>query len=316
MSNVFDEVINKGICSYCGACISVCPKEALSQDTDNPAFSSEKCINCSLCLKVCPHVTKEFYEQKFLEAYIARSLIEEISAYAQSGGIVSTIIKYMLDTGQIDVVLTCSVDENLKPIPYILTTSEEIYKIAGSKYSFCPVLALLRECVKQYERIMVVGLPCQMIALHKISLINKEVREKVKFKIGLLCFNNFTYTSLLNVVTKEFKLEPSWVGKIDIRGGKFMIYLKGGIKTSIALSQIEKYFAKACRNCRNFIPPYVDIAVGTVGAPEGYCLVLAFSKEGLEILMKLMQEEWIEIRGADKSALRSLNKLVRLKRQR
>ena len=43
-------------CTHCGACIAVCPTEALCIDksTMKVVFDSEKCIACELCVKACP----------------------------------------------------------------------------------------------------------------------------------------------------------------------------------------------------------------------------------------------------------------------
>jgi ferredoxin len=43
-------------CTHCGACIAVCPTEALYIDksTMKVIFDSEKCIACELCVKACP----------------------------------------------------------------------------------------------------------------------------------------------------------------------------------------------------------------------------------------------------------------------
>ena len=43
-------------CTHCGACITVCPTEALYVDkkTMKVIFDSEKCIACELCVKACP----------------------------------------------------------------------------------------------------------------------------------------------------------------------------------------------------------------------------------------------------------------------
>ena len=43
-------------CTQCGACISVCPTEALYIDkkTMKVLFDSDKCIACELCVKACP----------------------------------------------------------------------------------------------------------------------------------------------------------------------------------------------------------------------------------------------------------------------
>lgn len=53
--------VNLEICIHCGACISLCPSEALSLDKESRLIYSEnKCIGCLLCLDSCPiYVIKE-----------------------------------------------------------------------------------------------------------------------------------------------------------------------------------------------------------------------------------------------------------------
>ena len=42
-------------CVNCGACVSLCPTEALSLNMDfELVFSEELCIGCNLCLDSCP----------------------------------------------------------------------------------------------------------------------------------------------------------------------------------------------------------------------------------------------------------------------
>lgn len=43
-------------CTHCGACITICPTEALYLDkkTMKVLFDPEKCIACELCIKGCP----------------------------------------------------------------------------------------------------------------------------------------------------------------------------------------------------------------------------------------------------------------------
>jgi len=51
-----DIIWNKDKCTHCGACISVCPTNALSvnQETRKVEFLSDKCIACLLCIPACP----------------------------------------------------------------------------------------------------------------------------------------------------------------------------------------------------------------------------------------------------------------------
>ena len=43
-------------CTHCGACVTICPTEALYLDTETRKvlFDPEKCIACELCIKGCP----------------------------------------------------------------------------------------------------------------------------------------------------------------------------------------------------------------------------------------------------------------------
>lgn len=43
-------------CTSCGACVAICPTDALTVDpsTIKVVFADEKCIACEICVKACP----------------------------------------------------------------------------------------------------------------------------------------------------------------------------------------------------------------------------------------------------------------------
>ncbi len=51
-----DIVRNEDQCTHCGACVTICPTEALYKDivTQEVHFDSDKCIACELCVPACP----------------------------------------------------------------------------------------------------------------------------------------------------------------------------------------------------------------------------------------------------------------------
>ncbi len=51
-----DVTRNEARCTHCGACVTICPAEALVLDpkTRKVAFKNEKCIACELCIMACP----------------------------------------------------------------------------------------------------------------------------------------------------------------------------------------------------------------------------------------------------------------------
>jgi len=53
-------IINEELCIDCGACVSLCPTDALSMDEDfKLQYSEEKCISCLLCIDSCPRFAIE-----------------------------------------------------------------------------------------------------------------------------------------------------------------------------------------------------------------------------------------------------------------
>ncbi|MFC1510964.1 NIL domain-containing protein [Candidatus Margulisiibacteriota bacterium] len=52
-----DIKVNWDKCTQCGACVSICPTDALfikDRKTMEVAFEAEKCIACELCIRPCP----------------------------------------------------------------------------------------------------------------------------------------------------------------------------------------------------------------------------------------------------------------------
>jgi len=51
-----DVIRDEARCTHCGACVTVCPVEALALDpvTRKVNFDGDKCIACELCVKACP----------------------------------------------------------------------------------------------------------------------------------------------------------------------------------------------------------------------------------------------------------------------
>jgi L-aspartate semialdehyde sulfurtransferase ferredoxin len=51
-----DVVRNSAKCTDCGACVPICPAQALVVDPESRKilFHDDKCIACELCIKICP----------------------------------------------------------------------------------------------------------------------------------------------------------------------------------------------------------------------------------------------------------------------
>ncbi len=41
-------------CVGCGACVSVCPVQAISMEGDKAKVDPNKCVDCGACVSACP----------------------------------------------------------------------------------------------------------------------------------------------------------------------------------------------------------------------------------------------------------------------
>lgn len=327
------EVWETGICSGCGACIAVCPADALSfpqGEMVTSPVSSGYCkeatdlVPCGACYAACPRTGPQPEETlgTYLEVLSARSASEV--PHAQSGGAVTAILAHALDTGLIDAVVTVSEDRfTLKSSSVIITQSEALISVAGSRYSWwVPLLAALKTAVveKKYRWIAVIGVPCAVQALGKIRTSDNDLlrpyARAIRLVIGLFCTESFDYSSLIHSQLQVGnKLEPFQIKKLDVKG-KLTIEKTDGSSTSIPLSELEACIRKGCHSCTDFTALYADISAGSVGSPAGMTTLLIRNTTGKAFVDATVQAQKLLVKeGADIPAIEKLAK-AKIKKNR
>ena len=83
------------------------------------------------------------------EIITAKAADNKVLSKAQDGGIVSAILIYALEENIIDGTIVAGPgDEPWKPEPLVATTKKEILKGAGTKYTMCPNLSVIKEATR------------------------------------------------------------------------------------------------------------------------------------------------------------------------
>lgn len=320
------EVWEAGRCSGCGACIAVCPADALSFTegvmVTNPV-SSGYCkqatdfVACGACYAACPRTGKQ--PDETIGTYL--DLVSAQSAYEvprrQSGGAVTAILANALDEGLIDAVVTINEDRfTLKPSSAIITTSGVLINSAGSRYSWwVPLLASLKTAIveRKYRRIAVVGVPCAVQALERIRTSDNDLlkpyAEAIRLVIGLFCTESFDYSSLITVkLRSHYNLEPCEIKKLDVKG-KLDIEKTDGSKTTIPLPELESCIRKGCHFCTDFTALDADISAGAVGSPAGMTTLVVRTTTGRAFVDSAVRAGKLLVKtGADTSAIEKLAK--------
>lgn len=56
--------VKETVCETCGACIGVCPVDAISMGSAAVIIDRDTCINCGACVRVCPVAALEPVEER------------------------------------------------------------------------------------------------------------------------------------------------------------------------------------------------------------------------------------------------------------
>jgi len=58
--------VDRSLCNYCGACVGMCPTDAILMDETIIDINEEKCIKCGFCVVGCPTaaISAEWFHAK------------------------------------------------------------------------------------------------------------------------------------------------------------------------------------------------------------------------------------------------------------
>jgi coenzyme F420 hydrogenase subunit beta len=318
------EVWDTGRCSGCGACVAVCPADALSFDEGEMAISPRSngyCkqvtdgVDCGACWSVCPRIGDQTAETlgTYLELFSASAAFEV--PRRQSGGAVTAILANALDEGLIDAVVTVTEDRwTLKPSSVVITKSEVLVQEAGSRYSWwVPLLAALKYAAVEHKhkRIAVIGVPCAVQAVARMresdNDLLKPYGKAIRLVIGLFCTETFDYNALiLGKLKTRYHLEPHEIKKLNVKG-KLEVLKHDGSTTIVPLAELETCIRKGCHFCTDLTAIFSDISAGAIGSPPGSTTLIVRTQAGKGFVDSAVQHRKLNVsKDVDTAAIEKL----------
>jgi len=185
-------VLPQSNCTGCGACISACPKDALSLASDvlgyyRSTLNKSKCIDCGLCVKVCPaHKLPEKTNNPEPRLYAFVAADTDLLFKSSSGGIFSLLAKEAFKLGGYVGGAAWRDDFSVEHI--LIDNENDMPKLRKSKYlqSYLGNIGRkIKQLLDNNRFVLFSGCPCQIAGLK--SYLGKEYNNLLL--VDLLCAN-------------------------------------------------------------------------------------------------------------------------------
>jgi coenzyme F420 hydrogenase subunit beta len=232
----------------------------------------------------------------YVNAYTATTTKDEIKKVRQDGGIVTSILEYLLKNKLVDAIVAVQHSKDIwRPEPVIIDDIKDLYKTGGTKYANSPSLTIIDDAMK-YEKIAFVGVPCMMKAIEKGALYPSGIPffNNIKYRIGLFCMESFPYSEIIKLTKDKFDKEIDQLTKMNIDKGKFIVNLKSGEELAVDLKEVQSYARDNCHYCEDLTSDYADISIGSIGSQGGFSSVITRSKDGDKLFNEIIKAGLIE----------------------
>jgi coenzyme F420 hydrogenase subunit beta len=319
--SLISEVLNRDLCTFCGACVASCPVYILQMQGEKPTMKG-KCELCQVCYYSCsaPEFPRDEVETAiygrtrtadepigiYSRIVNARSKKVEILQRCQDGGVVTSILGHALESGRVDAAVVTCIDKQVpwKSIPSVAVDYADVLNAAGTKYTPAPTLIGLMSATQEYgkEKVAIVGTPCQIRSYRKMqtsTLGAKKLASAVSLSIGLFCMESYRYDQFVGNYLRTKGIDASKVSRFAIKKGKFRVTIEGQEVLTVPIKELGEFVRSSCKICEDFAAEFADVSVGGVGCPEGWCTVIARTTSGQESLAQAERDGWIELKPID-----------------
>lgn len=213
-------------CCGCTACMSVCPKDAISMEPDSegfyyPSIDDAKCVNCGKCKRVCSF-QNGYNKNNVLEAFAVKHSDEKTRLTSRSGGVFILISDAVLESG--GSVYGAAFNDDFSVSHRRAVTKEERDAFKGSKYVQSNPEKTFSEVKKDLEAgkpVVFSGTGCQVGGLLGFLKTTRTPLDKL-YTVDLVCHgtpSNKVWLDFLNYTRKKAHAER--VTNADFRDKSF-----------------------------------------------------------------------------------------------
>jgi coenzyme F420 hydrogenase subunit beta len=338
------KIVEDGMCIGCGICESIAGAHNISLEVVSNGFErpiihdklSEQHIDAIWAS--CPGATVQGLPKKLVdndtpkdlvwgpwrEMYYAYSAEPHIRHLASTGGVLTALALYLLESKSVSFILHAKASETHPTFgePTISRTREDVLAAAGSRYGPTATLRAIGEVLygaqSSNEKFAFIGTPCDVGTLRNYAKLDPRVDQYCDAMLTMVC-GGFMSPAGLSAVFEQNGIEPKQVRAVRYRGngcpGPTSVTMLDGKVTEISYLDLwgeddaAWQLPPRCKVCPDGIGEAADIAASDVwegGAPTqqeidndpGSNGAIVRSERGKEIMNAAIKTGYL-VRGND-----------------
>lgn len=321
------------LCNRCGSCVGLSGGAIRFGEREGsylPEFAGdldEK--SCERILTACsgkhfnfPEYRKYFFDSAphfhpytgpYHSLHIGFAKNPELRSKGASGGILSTVLIYLLENKKIDgaIVTRMSHEKPWLTEPFIATSREDILEAAQSKYILTSVNEILEQSSSFKGKLAYVGLPGQVQSIRKLQKAGDASVANISYIFGPFYGNTLHFSSIKSFLKSYGEKDYTQISKLWFRYGEWPGNMRVEMSSGRVI-ELKKFHANylipfhIVRNslfCTDFTNEFTDLSGGDAWAPvyeergKGYSIVLARSQKGEALLKEMLGAGWLELKS-------------------
>lgn len=311
-------------CAGCGLCVAVCSKGMLYWGVDESPMleKREKALglshtpldSCSFCQKFCEEACPRL-DEDWTVSEPWRVLSVRTRGIVRSGeptDVIKHLLVAALSAGLIDGALLNDMDPwRVVPVTRVAATVGEIVDTVGISSLWAPTLSALNEAIfeKRLQNLAVVGTPCVSQALTKLRGAQNDrlapYQEAVRLNIATFCTGLYRPELVSGLLAEQLGMDAQQIRRLEARPqeDRLMALLWDGSTRAIPLADVEGYTRRGCARCDDYMGESADLAVGALGAPQGFCTLIVRSRAGEICLRNALDFGLLEVGEEDRKSV-------------
>ena len=295
VADSIETIVERGLCTGCGACESLLGKDVLRMGLSPEGFMRPRgqrplrndeqkavmqvCAGRSQAGLATGEAAPHHIFGTMLHLAKGHATAPEIRFRSATGGVLTALAVYLVESGKVDGILqVCvSADNPLLNEARLNTTREQIVASSGSRYGPSAPLRDIGALLDSGRRFAFMGKPCDVATLRNLARVDPRVDLQVPYMLAMVCGGNPSVAATYNIVRRfgedhrdveEFRYRGhGWPGPTYLRTKQGREHSQTYDETWFSNLTYELMFR--CKICADGTGEHADVVAGDCWVMDG-----------------------------------------------